>query len=213
MKKEEIKYDPIRDTFLKGLTYISTNPNNIMKVSVSILALLLLLIIYNNRSDNQDSSYNRFISITTNKHLDGKEDLSISGFKEVLKTYSLSESYNQAYIYLFNYYMENNLLDSLGMMIKDNKFYTNDNNIQASLHLMHGDYFIRIKNNDNAIKSYKKSIKLFNIYDRETYVKIKLCMLYNDMMMDNEFNELYNSIRLDEINDFQLKSLYEQIGS
>jgi len=109
--------------------------------------------------------------------------------------------------------MENNLLDSLEMMIKDNKFYTNDNNIQASLHLMHGDYFIRIKNNDNAIKSYKKSIKLFNIYDRETYVKIKLCMLYNDMMMDNEFNELYNSIRLDEINDFQLKSLYEQIGS
>ena len=213
MKKEEIKYDPIRDTFLKGLTYISTNPNNVMKVSISILALLLLLIIYNNRSDNQDSSYNRFISITTNKHLDGKEDLSISGFKEVLKTYSYSESYNQAYIYLFNYYMENNLLDSLGMMIKDNKFYTNDNNIQASLHLMHGDYFIRIKNNDNAIKSYKKSIKLFNIYDRETYVKIKLCMLYNDMMMDNEFNELYNSIRLNEINDFQLKSLYEQIGS
>jgi len=213
MKKEEIKYDPIRDTFLKGLTYISTNPNNVMKVSISILALLLLLIIYNNRSDNQDSSYNRFISITTNKHLDGKEDLSISGFKEVLKTYSYSESYNQAYIYLFNYYMENNLLDSLGMMIKDNKFYTNDNNIQASLHLMHGDYFIRIKNNDNAIKSYKKSIKLFNIYDRESYVKIKLCMLYNDMMMDNEFNELYNSIRLDEINDFQLKSLYEQIGS
>jgi len=213
MKKEEIKYDPIRDTFLKGLTYISTNPNNVMKVSISILALLLLLIIYNNRSDNQDSSYNRFISITTNKHLDGKEDLSISGFKEVLKTYSYSESYNQAYIYLFNYYMENNLLDSLGMMIKDNKFYTNDNNIQASLHLMHGDYFIRIKNNDNAIKSYKKSIKLFNIYDRESYVKIKLCMLYNDMMMDNEFNELYNTIRLDEINDFQLKSLYEQIGS
>ena len=213
MKKEEIKYDPIRDTFLKGLTYISTNPNNVIKVSVSILALLLLLIIYNNRSDNQDSSYNRFISITTNKHLDGKEDLSISGFKEVLKTYSYSESYNQAYIYLFNYYMENNLLDSLGMMIKDNKFYTNDNNIQASLHLMHGDYFIRIKNNDNAIKSYKKSIKLFNIYDRESYVKIKLCMLYNDMMMDNEFNELYNTIRLDEINDFQLKSLYEQIGS
>ena len=213
MKKEEIKYDPIRDTFLKGLTYISTNPNNVMKVSISILALLLLLIIYNNRSDNQDSSYNRFISITTNKHLDGKEDLSISGFKEVLKTYSYSESYNQAYIYLFNYYMENNLLDSLEMMIKDNKFYTNDNNIQASLHLMHGDYFIRIKNNDNAIKSYKKSIKLFNIYDRESYVKIKLCMLYNDMMMDNEFNELYNTIRLDEINDFQLKSLYEQIGS
>ena len=213
MKKEEIKYDPIRDTFLKGLTYISTNPNNVMKVSLSILVLLLLLIIYNNRSNNQDSSYNRFISITTNKHLDGKEDLSISGFKEVLKTYSYSESYNQAYIYLFNYYMENNLLDSLEMMIKDNKFYTNDNNIQASLHLMHGDYFIRIKNNDNAIKSYKKSIKLFNIYDRETYVKIKLCMLYNDMMMGNEFNELYNSIRLDEINDFQLKSLYEQIRS
>jgi len=213
MKKEEIKYDPIRDTFLKGLTYISTNPNNVMKVSLSILTLLLLLIIYNNRSNNQDSSYNRFVSITTNKYLDGKVDLSISGFKEVLENYSYSESYNQAYVYLFNYYMENNLLDSLKKMIEDNKFDTNDNNIEASLHLMHGDYFIRIKDNDNAIKSYKKSIKLFDIYDRKTYVKIKLCMLYNDIMMDDDFDDLYNTIKIDEINDFQLKSLYEQIGS
>tara|TARA_X000000368_G_scaffold412101_1_gene397962 strand:- start:704 stop:1345 length:642 start_codon:yes stop_codon:yes gene_type:complete len=213
MKKEEIKYDPVRDTFLKGLTYVSTNPSNVLKVSLSILALLLLLIIYNNRSNNKDSSYNRFVSITTNKYLDEKDDLSILNFKEILKTYSSSESYNQAYVYLFNYYMENNLLDSLENMIKDNKFHTNDNNIEASFHLMRGDYFIRIKNNEKAIKEYKKSIKLFDIYDREVYAKIKLCMLYNDMSVNEEFKNLYKTIDIDKINDFQLKSLYEQISS
>lgn len=213
MNKEEIKYDPVRDTFLKGLTYISSNPSNVLRVSLSILTLLLLLIVYNNRSNNQDSSYNRFISITTNKHLDGKEDLSISSFKEVLQTYSSSESYNQAYVYLFNYYMENNLLDSLENIVNNNKFYTNDDNIEASFHFMRGDYFVRIKDSEKAINEYKKSIKLFDIYDREVYVKIKLCMLYNDMDMNEEFNTLYKTINLDEINDFQLKSLYEQISS
>ena len=213
MNKEEIKYDPVRDTFLKGLTYISSNPSNVLKVSLSILALLLLLILYNNRSNNQDSSYNRFVSITTNKHLDGKEDLSISSFKEVLQTYSSSESYNQAYVYLFNYYMENNLLDSLEIIVNDNKFYTYDDNIEASFYLMRGDYFIRIKNSEKALNEYKKSIKLFNIYDREVYSKIKLCMLYNDMSMNEEFDNLYKTIDIDKINDFQLKSLYEQISS
>ena len=213
MNKEEIKYDPVRDTFLKGLTYISSNPSNVLRVSLSILTLLLLLIVYNNRSNNQDSSYNRFISITTNKHLDGKEDLSISSFKEVLQTYSSSESYNQAYVYLFNYYMENNLLDSLEIIVNDNKFHTNDDNIEASFHLMRGDYFIRIKNSERAVNEYKKSIKLFNIYDREVYSKIKLCMLYNDMSMNEEFDNLYKTIDIDKINDFQLKSLYEQISS
>jgi predicted negative regulator of RcsB-dependent stress response len=213
MNKEEIKYDPVRDTFLKGLTYISSNPSNVLKVSLSILALLLLLIVYNNRSNNQDSSYNRFVSITTNKHLDGKEDISISSFKEVLQTYSSSESYNQAYVYLFNYYMENNLLDSLEIIVNDNKFQTNDDNIKASFHLMRGDYFIRIKNSEKAVNEYKKSIKLFNIYDREVYSKIKLCMLYNDMSMNEEFDNLYKTIDIDKINDFQLKSLYEQISS
>mgnify|MGYP001163620661 CR=1 FL=1 len=213
MNKEEIKYDPVRDTFLKGLTYISSNPSNVLKVSLSILALLLLLIVYNNRSNNQDSSYNTFMSITTNKHLDGKEDLSISSFKEVLQTYSSSESYNQAYVYLFNYYMENNLLDSLEIIVNDNKFHTNDDNIEASFHLMRGDYFVRIKNSERAVNEYKKSIKLFNIYDREVYSKIKLCMLYNDMSMNEEFDNLYKTIDIDKINDFQLKSLYEQISS
>ena len=212
MNKEEIKYDPVRDTFLKGLTYISTNPSSVLKISISILALLLLLIVYNNRSNNQDSSYNRFVSITTNKYLDEKDDLSISSFKEILQTYSASESYNQAYVYLFNHYMENNLLDSLKNIIDDNKFHTNDNNIEASFHLMRGDYFVRIKNNEKAIENYKKSIKLFDIYDREVYAKIKLCMLYNDISMNEEFKSLYETINIDKINDFQLKSLYEQIS-
>ena len=105
------------------------------------------------------------------------------------------------------------MLDKLDSMVKDNKFDSDDDNIMASINLMMGDYFIRINNNDEAINKYKKAIKLFDIYDREAYVKIKLCMLYDNLLMDNEFNDLYDSINIDKINDFQLKSLYEQIRS
>jgi hypothetical protein len=213
MKKEEIKYDPIRNTFLKGLTYISANSNNFFKISAGVLVMLLLFIVYSNKSTKRDLSYNEFTSITTNKYLDNQRDISIDNFNKILNDYNSSESYNQAYVYLFNYYLENNMLDSLSIMINDNKFSSNDNNINASIDLMNGDYYIRINNTEEAIKSYKNAIKLFNIYDREAYVKIKLCMLYDYLLMENDFNDVYNSIDLDKINDYQLKSLYEQISS
>ena len=212
MKKEEIKYDPVRDNFLKTITYISNNPNNFLKVSGLILVILLVFIIYSNNSNKQKLADNRFISIATNKHLDNKIDLSIPNFKEVLVSFKPSESYNQAYIYLFNYYLENNFIDSLDLMIENSKFDSNDKNIESSLNMIYGDYYQRKGDVDKAISSYKKAIKSFTIKDRIIYTKIKLCMLYKDLSMYDDFTNLFNTIDYDSISDFQLKSLYEQIS-
>tara|TARA_S200000501_G_scaffold51427_1_gene41384 strand:- start:35807 stop:36454 length:648 start_codon:yes stop_codon:yes gene_type:complete len=212
MKKEEIKYDPVRDNFLKTITYISNNPNNFLKVSGLILVILLVFIIYSNNSNKQKLADNRFISIATNKHLDNKIDLSIPNFKEVLVSFKPSESYNQAYIYLFNYYLENNFIDSLDLMIENSKFDSNDKNIESSLNMIYGDYYQRKGDVDKAISSYKKAIKSFTIKDRIIYTKIKLCMLYKDLSMSDDFTNLFNTIDYDSISDFQLKSLYEQIS-
>ncbi|MAZ61286.1 MAG: hypothetical protein CMG50_03805 [Candidatus Marinimicrobia bacterium] len=211
MNKEEIKYDPVRDSFLKGLTYISSNPNNVLKISSVILIVLLLFIFYSNNTNKTDLAHNKLISITTNKHLDNQTDLSIPGFKEVLSDYSSSESYNQAYIYMFNYYMQNNLLDSINTMIENSKFNSNDDNIEASLNLMYGDFYLRQNNIEMSIEKYKNAINLFNIYDRKVYAKLKLCMIFNDLLMFDDYNNLYSTIEIDKISDFQLKSMYEQM--
>ena len=212
MKKEEIKYDPVRDNFLKTISYISTNPNNFLKVTGLVSVILLVFIIYSNNSNKQKLADNRFISVATNKHLDNKIDLSIPNFKEVLASFKPSESYNQAYIYLFNYYLENNLIDSLDLMIENSKFDSNDKNIEASLNMMYGDYYLRKDETDKAISNYKKAIKSFTINDRTNYAKIKLCMLYKDLSMLDDFTKLFSTIEYDSITDFQLKSLYEQIS-
>jgi len=211
MNKEEIKYDPVRDSFLKGLTYISSNPNNVLKISSVILVVLLLFIFYSNNSNKADLANNKFVSIATNKHLDNQTDLSIASFNEVLSDYSASESYNQAYIYMFNYYMENNLLDSINVMIKNSKFNSNDNNIEASLNLMYGDFYLRQNDLEMAIEKYKNAINLFDIYDRTVYVKLKLCMIFEDLSRLDEMNSIYSTIEVDKISDFQLKSMYEQM--
>ena len=212
MKKEEIKYDPVRDNFLKTISYISTNPNNFLKVTGLVSVILLVFIIYSNNSNKQKLADNRFISVATNKHLDNKIDLSIPNFKEVLASFKPSESYNQAYIYLFNYYLENNLIDSLDLMIEKSKFDSKDRNIEASLNMMYGDYYLRKDETDKAISNYKKAIKSFTINDRTNYAKIKLCMLYKDLSMLDDFTKLFSTIEYDSITDFQLKSLYEQIS-
>ena len=211
MKKEEIKYDPVRDSFLKGLTYISTNPNNVLKISSVILVVLLLFIFYSNNSNKIDLANNKFVSIATNKHLDNQIDLSLSSFNEVINDYSASESYNQAYIYMFNYYMENNLLDSINVLIKNSKFNSNDDNIEASLNLMYGDFYLRKNDIEKSIEKYKKAINLFNIYDRKTYAKLKLCMIFKDLSMLDEMNNIFSTIEVDKISDFQLKSMFEQM--
>lgn len=212
MKKEEIKYDPVRDNFLKTISYISTNPSNFLKVTGLVSVILLVFIIYSNNSNKQKLADNRFISVATNKHLDNKIDLSIPNFKEVLASFKPSESYNQAYIYLFNYYLENNLIDSLDLMIEKSKFDSKDKNIEASLNMMYGDYYLRKDETDKAISNYKKAIKSFTINDRTNYAKIKLCMLYKDLSMLDDFTKLFTTIEYDSITDFQLKSLYEQIS-
>ena len=212
MKKEEIKYDPVRDNFLKTISYISTNPNNFLKVTGLVSVILLVFIIYSNNSNKQKLADNRFISVATNKHLDNKIDLSIPNFKEVLASFKPSESYNQAYIYLFNYYLENNLIDSLDLMIEKSKFDSKDKNIEASLNMMYGDYYVRKDETDKAISNYKKALKSFTINDRTNYAKIKLCMLYKDLSMLDDFTKLFSTIEYDSITDFQLKSLYEQIS-
>ena len=212
MKKEEIKYDPVRDNFLKTISYISTNPNNFLKVTGLVSVILLVFIIYSNNSNKQKLADNRFISVATNKHLDNKIDLIIPNFKEVLASFKPSESYNQAYIYLFNYYLENNLIDSLDLMIEKSKFDSNDKNIEASLNMMYGDYYLRKDQTNKAISNYKKALKSFTINDRINYVKIKLCMLYKDLSMLDDFTKLFSTIEYDSITDFQLKSLYEQIS-
>lgn len=211
MNKEEIKYDPVRDSFLKGLTYISTNPNNVLKISSVILVVLLLFIFYSNSSNKADLANNKFVSIATNKHLDNQTDLSLASFNEVLSDYSASESYNQAYIYMFNYYMENNLLDSINVMIKNSKFNSSDDNIEASLNLMYGDFYLRQDDIEMSIEKYKNAINLFNIYDRAVYVKLKLCMIFKDLSRLEEMNSVYSTIEVDKISDFQLKSMYEQM--
>ena len=153
MKKEEIKYDPVRDNFLKTISYISTNPNNFLKVTGLVSVILLVFIILSNNSNKQKLADIRFISDATNKHLDNKIDLSIPNFKEVLASFKPSESYNQAYIYLFNYYLENNLIDSLDLMIEKSKFDSKDKNIEASLNMMYGDYYLRKDQTNKAISN------------------------------------------------------------
>ena len=177
-KREKLNMIQLETIFLKTISYISTNPNNFLKFTGLVSVILLVFIIYSNNSNKQKLADNRFISVATNKHLDNKIDLSIPNFKEVLASFKPSESYNQAYIYLFNYYLENNLIDSLDLMIEKSKFDSKDKNIEASLNMMYGDYYLRKDETDKAISNYKKALKSFTINDRTNYAKIKLCMLY-----------------------------------
>ena len=97
-------------------------------------------------------------------------------------------------------------------MIEKSKFDSKDKNIEASLNMMYGDYYLRKDETDKAISNYKKAIKSFTINDRTNYAKIKLCMLYKDLSMLDDFTKLFSTIEYDSITDFQLKSLYEQIS-
>ena len=97
-------------------------------------------------------------------------------------------------------------------MIENSEFYSSDKNIEASLNMMYGDYYQRKGEVDNAINNYKKAIKSFTINDRIIYTKIKLCMLYKDLSMSDDFTKLFSTIEYNNITDFQLKSLFEQIS-
>ena len=213
MNKKDIKQDPIRDKFLGFIRTVSDNKNKFYKIVLTVSVILLLIIIYTNRLDNRKVIYSSESSINQNKYIDGIKDIAVDNFNDIIANYKTSESYNQAYIYLLNYALENNNIESIKELINNNKFSTSDNTLNALVYNLYGNYYLSIKDYEKCEKYYKKSIDVSNVAEHTYRVKFNLLLLYIEQGQLGKAKSIIDNIIIDEVVPYQLRSKYEQIVS
>ena len=178
MKKEEIKKDPIRDRMLGILNSINDNPKKFLRYTAAILFIFLAIIIYSNSSTNKLNDYNLYSSINQNRYIDGARETAINNFDKMLKDYSTSESYNQAFLYSLNNAIEENDIEEINKLISSNDFKSADNTLQSLFYNILGNYHTSNLNIDQAISYYKKAINESVVDDHLYQFKLNLLYLY-----------------------------------
>ena len=213
MKKEDIKKDPIRDKLLNTLTNVSENPQRFINYTIAIAILLLSIIIYTNKNNNKSRDYNLGVSINQNRYVDSDRDLAVTNFKEILDTYSNSESSNQAFIYLLNDAVEKNDIDVIENLVLTYSFSSSDNTLESLVYNSYANYYTTIGQFKKAEEYYMKAI---NSSDNNEHInKFNLNLIYIHINNGDASKALaiINAIEIEDITPYQLKNKYEQLKS
>ena len=213
MKKQDIKKDPIRDKIINFITEVGDNKKKYFNYFMAISLLLLAVIIFTNNKSNKMNDYNLNVSVNQNKYIDGIDDISVSNFNEIINTYSSSESYNQAYIYLLNHYLENNDYDSMKKIIDDNKFNSSDSTLESMVYNIYANYYLVVNDYKNAEKFYKKSINISKVPEHINKFKLNLIYLYLNTNQKQKAVNVLDKINIDDVVPYQLKNKFEQLKS
>jgi len=213
MKKEDIKKDPIRDKLLNTLTNVSENPQRFINFTIAIAISLLSIIIYTNKNNNKSRDYNLGVSINQNRYVDSDRDLAVTNFKEILDTYSNSESSNQAFIYLLNDAVEKNDIDVIENLVLTYSFSSSDNTLESLVYNSYANYYTTIGQFKKAEEYYMKAI---NSSDNNEHInKFNLNLIYIHINNGDASKALaiINAIEIEDITPYQLKNKYEQLKS
>ena len=211
MKKQDIKKDPIRDKMLGVINNINDNPRPFMQFTGIVLIAFLTIIVFSNRSNNKLDEYNLNSSVNQNRFLDGDRETALNNFNNILSNYSRSESLNQALIYLLNDAIENNDIDAIENLVKDNDFRTSDKTLQSLFYNILGNYYSDIDNTEEAINFYNKAISSSHTDDHGFQFKLNLLYLYYNNGDYENYTSILKDIDIDSIVSFQLKSKFEQL--
>jgi len=212
MKKEEIKKDVILEKILSFIDYLTNNIRSTMMYFTIFVFVVILFIIYNNNTDKKILSYNSYSSNNQNNYIDGNEDLSLIGFKNMIETYDESESYNQAFIYLLADALDNKDYDKINLLINDNKFSTDDNLIQSYYENIISNYYFDIGDNSNAIKYCKNAINSTLIEEHKNKFLINLLFLHLNNNDYEEAESVLKTLNYDDLT-YDLKNKYSDVKS
>jgi len=219
MKKQDIKSDPIKDKIVDIVDFIVSNSRIVWILLFSFITIIVLISYYSSNIKNQLQNENLQLGILQNQsiHLTDSSDLLLNEYQKIIDTYSKSESYNQAFIYLLNHYLINNDTDNFENLLFNNKFKSNDQLQNAFLYKVKADYYQNNGENDNSINNYIKAIDTVENYDLKVLYSMELINLYikndNIYKAQNAYNDLKDELKNFDKLSFTSKNNLDYIES
>ena len=205
MKKQDIKADPIKDKIVEIVNFIVDNSRIVWLFLTFVAITIMVFSFYSTSNKKIRMSENLQIGILQNKSIHSEDNLDslILEYESILLDFSPNESYNQAYIYLLNYYITNNHKDKIEDILFNNSFESNDDMQNSFIFKSKGDYYNNINNSDQAISFYEKAFNLVPSYDLKVLYCMELIQIYiNNNDLDNA-NKTFSILR-DEVENIDL---------
>ena len=213
MKKDELKYDPVRERIISFIEYLDQNRS----IAYQFFIVLLVIILgwgYKSGLDRESARKSKsLIGVAQNNYNLGQKDIAISEMKNLVNEYSLSDAANQANSYLMKHYFLES--DDSNVLMHFNNLSSNlkDPVIYAYLNEMAGNSHLNIGNHEKALSNFNQSIKLASGTSLEVPFKLSLIQ---GLISIGEYNiasdELNSMLYYDDLN-FSDKSKLEELSS
>ena len=124
MRKEEIKRDPIRDSLINGLQYLSENTYILWGVLILLSAVIVSTTYFSNKNNSEMASDNEVIGLALIDEIFNEtndDSLKLSEFKIILDDSKSKEGYNIAFVYILNHLYKNNEFDNMKELLINNE--------------------------------------------------------------------------------------------
>ena len=164
MKKEEIRYDPIKDKIIRFVEYLKNNQSLVLKVFLVLIIIIAIASYYSNMNNIKNENASNIAGMAQSTFLKGDIDGALVKFERVLKDYPNTNAAYQSLVYLLSNAITEEDYPSIPIILSklDNEIdKINDPVIKSALYKVQGDE--AFKNGD-----IKKAISFYEYADRNS---------------------------------------------
>ena len=139
MKKEELRHDPVRESIVKGVQYISENSATVLQVFAAIVIAVGGLSYYSHTGNIKMENASHLAGRAQNTFINGNLDEANVKFERVLADYPNTPGAVQSLVYLLNAAISDNDIDEIKRLLSENNASVDDNRVLAALYKLEGD--------------------------------------------------------------------------
>ena len=157
MKKEELRYDPIRENIVKGVQYFSENTSTVLQILAVVVLAVGGLSYYNHTGNIKMESASHLAGRAQNIFINGNLDEAIVKFERVLADYPNTPGAVQSLVYLLNDAMIKNDIEEAKRLLNENDGSINDSHVLAAIYKLRGDISLTEADFSTALKYFQKA--------------------------------------------------------
>ena len=157
MKKEELRYDPIRENIAKGIYYLNENRVFFFKILAIILVLIGCVSYYNYLGNIKSENASHIAGRAQNTFINGNLDEALVKFERVINDYPNTTGSIQSLVYLLSNAINANNDFRINELLSEHSLNINDLVIQSAIYKIRADAAFKNGDTSDAIKYYKNA--------------------------------------------------------
>jgi tetratricopeptide (TPR) repeat protein len=157
MKKEELRHDPVRESIVKGVQYLSGNTSTVLQILAVVVLAVGGLSYYNHTGNIKMENASHLAGRAQNIFINGNLDEASVKFERVLADYPNTPGAVQSLVYLLNTAISINDMVEVKRLLNENDGSINDPHVLAAIYKLQGDISHMETDFSTALRNFQKA--------------------------------------------------------